>query len=365
MDDQHWLREALRGATARQPVAGDRVGAAFAVVRRRRQQRVVAASCMAVVAVFVATVVNGAGSTQSGLKPVAPSTSPTATAEPSADPTASPATDPAATAGPESPGATGAPSAGPVTGGPGEPTGSPDPAGPAVPTVAAHDEPVDVYVLLDATGDMVGFGDMLKQGLRSVYDRLRTDRVDLRWGLGTFTDYIVGNPSMAYERVRDLGPTWATMDQIRYAGGGDSQEADTLGLDGAIGVGHLPYTPSDQGASFRAKARKFVVLVTDAPFKRGEGYPTIAESVARLVSHGVTVVAVQPTHEHDTDSLAKYAHSDLLAVAKGTHGIAAAAVDCDGDGRDDVAKGRPIVCELAMVDHLAGLADAIVALVRR
>ncbi len=354
MSDETWLREVLRRATTRQPVAGDRVRGAFAVVRRRRQQRVVAASCAAVTAVFLATTFTGSGGGSSGLQPVDPGPSPTETVTPSTD--ASPSASPSAFDGTPTAGS-GGPSSGPAT------TAEPASASEAPVVVGSLPHPsgrMDVYVLLDATGSMPI--QKLDPIVRSLYDRLVTDGVPLQWGLGTFRDTDVGDTNKVYQRVRDIAAGYQDFNDVLAAGGGgDLAEADTLALDGTLGIGHLPYTMDGQGATFRSGAHRVVVLITDAPMQEGNEHPTIASTIDRLRAANVTVVGVDVMtvlSQQDT-------YTDLASVAGGTGATAGQSVDCDGDGHRDIALGAPMVCRVdpeGKVD-LAGLADALVRLI--
>lgn len=352
--DEHRLRSAVGGATGES--ADDRARAVFALVRRRRQQRLAAVACAAVLPMFLA-VASTPRVAPAALHPGSPEASPaaTATAEPAPSESASPAPGDPGTADPSE-----------------QPTGSPDPAAtdapgspipidpdlPLLRPVAPH-VPVDVYVLLDDSGDMPS-GSVTDPVLRTVYDGLVADGVDLRWGLATFRDQVLGDPGHGYVRVADLGAGYVSTADLNNAGGGDRDDDWTFALDGVLGVGHFPYTRSGKGASFRPEARKVVLFVSNAPMRVGVA-PSLDSSLARLNAAGVTVVAIQPTTSAGPDAEVA---EDLGRLVRGTGGVVSRPVDCDGDGTRDVGNGEPLVCD-AEYDgtDLTGLADAMVRLV--
>lgn len=356
MNDETFLRDLLAHAAATGSTPADRMRGVFAHVARRRRQRMVAASCAAVVAVFVAVAATG-GSGASGLRPLPPVTTPTMTAAPSGDPGRP------YVAG--SPGVAGTPYASafptlPVH----SSSASPTPRSAPVPGK------LDIYVLLDNSGDMGGPArDALPGVIASLDKRLRADHVDLAWGLGLFTDQTTSNVLDVYHRERDIAKSALDFSTLPpNQGGGDIPEGDTYALDGAVGVGHLPYTMDSEGATFRPGATRVILLVTNAPMHDGDspGYPSIDEAIASLRAAGGMAVGLQILGTGSAPSQDRDASRDLARVARGTGATARRAVDCDGDQHVDVAKGAPLVCEMDQwIKALPGLADALAALARR
>jgi hypothetical protein len=354
MTDESVLRDALHRATATQPPADDRVGGAFARVTRRRQRRTVV-SCAAVVGVALAAVA-ARGPDSTGLRP--------------ANLLGSPSSAPA-------PGASGAPGANAAAGSP-TPNVTPTryatlpPRVPGTPSPGASAPPghpsygaLDVYFLLDATLSMKSNAATIDAAIDGIQARMARTVADVRWGIGVYRDTPAptdtSNETQVYRRVTALGTARVHPAQIQFSGGNRSEsEATTMGLDGSIGIAHAPFTLDGQEAGFRPGVRRLIVVVTDAGTNQGTPYPTIAESVANLDAADVTVVAVQVLDGNDPVP----ARRDLDAIAKGTHGVARAPVDCDGDGQVDLRRGDPLVCateDTARFDP-ARFADAVVAL---
>jgi hypothetical protein len=360
MNDETWLRNALRAA-ASPPPAPDRAGGALALAARRRRERTVALSCVAVVSVMIASLAFGNGSGPAGLRPLPPAVSPTWTGD---------AMSPSASASPEGPATSepglevpgqGQPK--PTPGGSVEPTGRSmvpidEVVHPPVPT------PLDVYVLLDTTFSVSrGLGD-LDAAIRRIDDGLRARNVAAQWGLGVFTDTDftpTGDPPPVYHRVRAIGSGVVTTDGVRTnGGGGPEEEADTLALEGAVGVAHVPWTRDSDAAGFRPGVRSVILLVTDAGMDENAPNPSIDDAIATMNTHDVTVVGLQVLTQIDPAG----ASENLGRVAGATGGVAANDVDVDGDGIVDLRAGRPLVWEWADDGDTFGFGAALAALAR-
>ncbi|HVF06325.1 MAG TPA: vWA domain-containing protein [Frankiaceae bacterium] len=356
MTDERWLRDALRRAASEAP-ARDRAGAALALVTRRRRQRVVAVSCTAAVAVVAAAVVTGGGAATTGLEPVATAPATTTAPEPTASPVTTPSPERSETPSPATASPTGRPAATPstTTAPVAPPERSPAPSSPA-PAPA-----FDVYFLVDATGSMHPHDATMRTAVTDVAERLG-EVTTLRHGFATFRDIVVnedgtqyGDP--VYERIAAVRANGGRLPKLDYGGGGDDPEAHTVGLRSAIGRADAPWTDGKTPAGFGEDANRIVVLVTNAEVNRGDQHPTIAETVADLNAAGVAVATLllPPVANDDT------VRSDMAEFAEGTGAVAARDADCDGDGRIDLRRGDPLVCDVNSSGGYAGFADALVA----
>lgn len=355
--NESWLRDALREATSRQPHVGDRTPGVFARVTRRRQQRAVAVSCVTALAVLFG-VASMRGADSVSLDPTVPIHTPSGTESPAEAAHPASTTSPTSTQEPDpepEPSRTAGTTAGPRATAP-----------PAAPPDVPRGGKLDVYVLLDTTSSMVSAESALDPALKAIHERLRREGFDVAWGLGVFRDTQPELPeTRAYERVRAIAPD-GTMNStgVRY-GGGDTNpaEAMTMGLHGAVGVGHFPYTSDTEAAGFRPDARKLVLLVTDAPSMEGDPHPSVEQVAEDLRARGVRVAALHVLTENDPRS----ARADLDLVARGTGGLAEGPVDCDGDPGHELSRGDPLVCELPSrkAQDLSGFGDALADMARR
>lgn len=217
--------------------------------------------------------------------------------------------------------------------------------------------PLDVYFLVDTTGSMQAAIDGLKKGLRKIANDLAEKTHGTTcFGVGDVDDYYETNPVGAYTRVMPitcpeddphyLDKTEAALNGLNSYGGGSTEaEAQTLALDqAATGAGQttVPTVLPGQSAGWQHDNR-VIVLVTDALFNQGNGYPTISQAAADLHAYGdIKVVGVQVID--NADQVAAYA--DLKEIADQTDTIAPkAGVDCDGDGVPEIREKQPMVCQ--------------------
>jgi hypothetical protein len=216
--------------------------------------------------------------------------------------------------------------------------------------------PQDVYFLVDTTGSMQAAIDGLKKGLSTIAKELAAKTGGTTcFGVGDVDDYYETNPVGAYTRVLPitcpddphyLDKTYAALDGLKaYGGGSDEEEAQTLALQQAAtgsGQTQMPPVLPGQSAGWKHDSR-VIVLVTDAFFKQGGGYPTIGQAAADLHAYSdIKVVGVQVIDNNDQLK----AYTDLKAVATQTDTLApAAGIDCDGDGVADIRQHQPLVCQ--------------------
>lgn len=355
MNDETWLRDALRAAAGTgRPAGGPRAAGALARASRRRRQRLTAVSCTAAVAVVVATAVAGGGSGTTGLRPVTPTTeSPTPSpVEPTLTPTPSPSPSPTAT--PE-------PTAARPTSSTAQPTATPTPVA-STWYAPPPPDPLDVYFVVDATGDMQPSLDDVRTAVEQITAEL-TAAIgrDVAVGYATVRDFDTIYPQRrVYERLAAIRVRPGPLPEYEIGGGEDVPEAHTVALLGATGRRESTFFTA-QPAGFRMGARKVVVLLTNAPMKQGDQYPSIAETIQGLRAEDVSFAALR----FAPDQLTEADGAVFGRVARETGGVARKAVDCDGSGSrgERLRPGDPLVCGVGEdgVD-VRGFAAALVAL---
>jgi hypothetical protein len=217
--------------------------------------------------------------------------------------------------------------------------------------------PLDVYFLVDTTGSMQAAIDGLKKGLDTIAKELAAKTHGTTcFGVGDVDDYYETNPLGSYRRVLPitcpeddphyLDKTHAALDGLdAYGGGSDEAEAQTLALQqAATGSGQTQVPPVLAGQSAGWKHdNRVIVLVTDALFKQGGGYPTISQAATDLHAYSdIKVVGVQVIDNADQVK----AYTDLKDIATQTDTLApAAGIDCDGNGVADIRPSQPLVCQ--------------------
>jgi hypothetical protein len=229
--------------------------------------------------------------------------------------------------------------------------------------------PLDVFFLVDTTFSMDNAIAGLRDGIRTIASEVaRRTRGSACFGVGDVKDYVPTDPLNAYKVVQPivcadedpkLAKVSAALAKLKAGGGGDDPEAQTVGLTQAVlGTGLIsPYVAKDQDAKWGSPNR-VIVLMTDANFHKTGGYPSIEETVQTLRSYYDTkVVGVHVIDNND----AAAARADITAVAAGTGTLAPAnGVDCDGDGKADLAPNAPLVCEA--FNEAPNIAPAIIGL---
>ncbi|HVF06327.1 MAG TPA: hypothetical protein VNA20_15905 [Frankiaceae bacterium] len=225
---------------------------------------------------------------------------------------------------------------------------------------------LEVFFLIDATGDMVQARDAVRTAVDGIQARL-AQRTTLRHGFGVFRDVTPNSLWLTdlYQRLSPVRANGGALPRdIAYQGGGDVPEAHTFALDAVIGVRHEPWTTewSAAPAEFSGTLPKLVVLVTSAPAKQGMTYPALNETISRLRAAGVGVASLVVKTEQGDE---RGAREHLGSIAAGTAAVARSAFDCDGDRRVDVARGGPLVCPMPadprVRQSFTGFADALVA----
>jgi hypothetical protein len=262
-------------------------------------------------------------------------------------------------------------------------------------TVPSRPQRVDLYLLVDTSESMKGVLDALRARLGAVATELRWRGVDVWAGVG---GYKTDQDPPKYHRYRDIGPVNADLARAlgqldasqgagletqlialhqTVAGDGLAQCTAAGCLHAAVGstcdvdpTNPLCSVPPGQQADFRDGAVRVVLHATDAGFRNPQGTPRnaagkpdvdgVAAEFARAGILQVGLVAGDPKFA-DTES----ARQDLARFAAGTGARATSPVDCDGNGRVDLAAGAPLVCPAtsaagvgnAVLSLLAGLPD--------
>jgi hypothetical protein len=223
-----------------------------------------------------------------------------------------------------------------------------------VPASAAS---LDVFFLVDTTQSMANAITGLKEGVKKIAREVR-DRThgESCFGVGDVKDLsALGRTLAPYRLVQpitcDIGLASKGVDALKEGGGdNDPAEAQTLALSQAVtgtGSPQMNVLPG-QDAQFRAVDKygrvptRVIVLISDAGFKQGNGFPTIDQAVQDLTAHQTKVVSVM-VH---TDNNPGPALTDMAEVSEATGTMAPPnGADCDGDKRVDVEPGQPMICE--------------------
>ena len=225
--------------------------------------------------------------------------------------------------------------------------------------------PLDVVFHVDTTGSMQGIINGLRADLAGIVSSLQQIGLDTWFGLVDFKDYPApyggGNAEDYPYLLRvPVGPAGdrleAGLNDLSAYGGGDAEESQlsalfqsTTGAGETDSVGTEIIAPG-RHAGYRPASLRLAIVATDVGFHRGGGLPRAADTIgypgptfeqtARVMRRsGVFQVGLAATPR---------ALSDLRLMAQQTRTFApGGGVDCDGDGKSDLAAGEPLVCELA------------------
>lgn len=219
--------------------------------------------------------------------------------------------------------------------------------------VPSEPSPLDVFFLIDTTGSMSTVIDGVRQGLAKIVNDLAAAGIAAQFGVAEDKDYPFdgwGDDSdRPYRLFRKIGPVdealRTALNQLQASGGGDEAEAMTDGLF-RMTTG-LPETvkgvelvPAGASAGFRPQALKVTIESTDAPYHHEVTYPgpDIDAVNAALRAAHVHVIGLAASDRALTDLMGTAQATDTVAPPGG--------VDCDGDGKNDIDAGQPLVCQL-------------------
>lgn len=240
--------------------------------------------------------------------------------------------------------------------------------------VNADANPLDVYFLVDTTGSMGPAILGLRKSILAISRNIQRDLgKNACFGVGGVKDVAqdttVANASNSYvfktfQRVDacDSAPGMPqvtdALQQLVAGGGGDTAEAQTLGLQLAVtnGISAYPPVPTAQGAGFRNKSFKVIVYISDASSHQGSGYPTVSDVVKTLNANDeIKVVSIAVK---DGVGDLNGAVAQMTDLARGTGSYAPpSGVDCNGDGGGyygDLGPGDPLVCQEAITQGSDG-----------
>ena len=240
--------------------------------------------------------------------------------------------------------------------------------------------PLDVVFLIDISGSMDDTIFGVQQAMNAIVRRLAASRVQAEFGVGEYRSYDQGP---AFRRVRDIGPVDAglrfALQSLRANGGGEETQLAALfqsvtggGQDESYvgtGVGNTgvqrAYIPPGQDFNFNAGSLKVIIHASDEVFSTGGPHPTYEEVSLVLRTAGVHQVGLAITPSQGNRA---YGHprDGLERVAAGSGALAPEPIDCDGDGRADLEKDQPLVCELAPTRSADAetMADVVISLLR-
>jgi hypothetical protein len=219
-------------------------------------------------------------------------------------------------------------------------------------TLAGRRLPLDLFFLQDTSASMRSYVAGFDRGVQQLVDGLMAAGIDVAAGLGEFYGL-----DLRYRRLRDVGPI---DDEFRKAVAAvrthertgpynaDDQPNLTALHQMATGAGVVrpsegePVAPGQQ-ATFRPGAVRVVIHAADEDFAFDPSGPDQATTIAALHRAGVLHAGIHIVRVGEYPRLGEH----LEDLSRGTGAIApAAGLDCDGDGRPDIAPGAPLVCRL-------------------
>jgi hypothetical protein len=186
-------------------------------------------------------------------------------------------------------------------------------------TVPEYPPKLDVYLIVDLSGSYYDDLPNIKSLAPGIFDTVKAEVDDVKFGLGTFVDFpfapwgYAAAGDYAYRRDQDLTPNgadWlAAVNAMATRSGYDGPESQYEALyQTATGAGRDVTPPgnspgdipADRGASFREDATKVVIITTDAPFHNAGDPgpfpypgPTRDDTVDALVAAGIKVIALK------------------------------------------------------------------------
>ena len=222
--------------------------------------------------------------------------------------------------------------------------------------------PVDVMFLVDSTGSMSSVIEELRVRLVEIVNALDNAGLNIRFGIGDYRDYpdpygTAGRFDWPYRLDRVVGPVDRELQdaigQIQAGGGTSDGKASPLTalVQAATGAGdalddHVFVDPGE-GAQFRPNALKLAMVAgdTEAHFG-GESIgnnqlnpgPDFESTIATLLARDVHMMGL---------AVGTAPLRNFRELADGSQTYApAGGVDCNGDGKRDLAAGDPLVCQI-------------------
>lgn len=248
---------------------------------------------------------------------------------------------------------------------------------------------VDVFLLTDTTESMATHLPIATAAFAQGLKRLTAAGYDVWGGVG---EYKTDRSNPKYRRARDVGPLdsglSAALNELRAASSGYGLETQLIALrqvitgDGlqqctalgcldaaigslceadpnAVGCSILP----GQNVRFRKGSIAIVLHVADTSFRNPDGTPRNAsgrpdlDGVAAMYQRAgvLNIGVVVPGGREIDDSITRI---DLGKMARTSGALAGPlGIDCDADGRADVAQGHPAVCALGSGKGIASMLE--------
>lgn len=240
-------------------------------------------------------------------------------------------------------------------------------------SLAARSTRLDTFFVLDTSNSTNGYIDGLRVGISKIARGLARAGVEARYGLAEYQDN-GATKGVRYVRRVDIGGADAlrsALKKLTVSGGeepGYTAVHQALTGTGITAPRRGTTVPPGQKATWRPRSVRSVVLVADESFAHDPDGPGREAALQALRDSGVSFVGVLVRDDKfdetapGVDCAAVLATPDKsydgtegdhrlrcqldeLAAAAGTV-APAAGTDCDGDGKIDVAAGRPLVCTI-------------------
>jgi hypothetical protein len=240
-------------------------------------------------------------------------------------------------------------------------------------SLAARSTRLDTFFVLDTSNSTDGYINGLRIGISKIARGLASAGVEARYGLGDYQDNGTTN-GVRYVRRADIGGAdglRSALQKLTVNGGeepGYTAIQQALTGSGVTAPKRGPVVPPGQGATWRPRSVRTVVLVADESFADDPDGATRQAAIDALKASGVSFVGVvvrddkfdatqpgvdcptvlaTPDKSYDGTEGDHRLRCQLedLATAAGTF-APAAGTDCDGDGKVDVAGGKPLVCTI-------------------
>jgi hypothetical protein len=236
--------------------------------------------------------------------------------------------------------------------------------------LAPEPTPLDVFFLLDTSTSMDDVIDALEQSFAQVADELAEEGIDAWYGLGDYQD----TAGVRYRRLVDISPADGPLREALHAitTRGGAEPAYTALHQMATGSGVLEPArgqpvPGGQHASWRPGSLRVVVHATDEVPSSDPDGPDRDSAVAALRAdrtQHVGIEVVRGLRQVSDSELAPPGElNDILrAMSRDTSALApTGGIDCDGDGKIDIAAQEPLVCELVPLGNRLELAPMLLA----
>jgi hypothetical protein len=219
-------------------------------------------------------------------------------------------------------------------------------------SLAGRRLPLDLFFLQDTSASMRAYVAGFDRGTQQLVDDLAAAGIDVAAGVAEFYGL-----DLRYRRLRDIGPidddfrrTVASVRTHERTGPYNADDQPNLTALYQMATGAGVENPREgepvargQQAGFRADAVRVVVHAADEDFAFDPSGPDQGTTVAALRAAGVLHAGIHITRVGEYPRLG--ARLEDLSRATGAT-APAGGLDCDGDGRPEIAAGAPLVCSI-------------------